>query len=57
MLTLRVLLVRLVAFALAPAPLPASGWSLTPGNPFLTRHACATAYWKAATQVERTPDA
>jgi alpha-1,2-mannosyltransferase len=56
MLVLVVMLTRLVIFAQAPAPLPASGWSVTPWNAFITRHACATAYWKAATEVRRTPD-
>jgi hypothetical protein len=53
---LLVLLVRLVVFAQAAAPLPAIGWSATPWNAFLTRHACATAYWKAATEVRQTPN-
>jgi alpha-1,2-mannosyltransferase len=55
-LVLLVMLVRLVVFAQAPAPLPAIGWSVTPWNAFVTRHACTTAYWQAATEVERTPD-
>ena len=55
-LVLLVMLVRLMVFAQAPAPLPAIGWSVMPWNPFVTRHACTTAYWKAATEVERTPD-
>jgi alpha-1,2-mannosyltransferase len=55
-LVLLVMLVRLAVFAQAPAPLPAGGWSVTPWNAFITRHACTTAYWKAATEVERTPD-
>jgi hypothetical protein len=55
-LALLVMLVRLVIFAQAPAPLPAIGWSVTPWNAFVTRHACTTAYWHAATEVERAPD-
>jgi len=55
-LVLAVMLARLIVFALAPAPLPAIGWSATPWNAFLTRHACATAYWKAATEVRQAPD-
>lgn len=55
-LVLLVMLVRLAIFAQAPAPLPASSWSVMPWNAFVTRHACATAYWKAATEVERTPN-
>jgi len=50
------MLVRLAVFAQAPAPLPAIGWSVMPWNPFITRHACTTAYWKAATEVRRAPD-
>jgi alpha-1,2-mannosyltransferase len=53
---LLVMLVRLMVFAQAPAPLPAIGWSVTPWNAFVTRHACTTAYWQAATEVERGPD-
>jgi alpha-1,2-mannosyltransferase len=53
---LLVMLVRLLVFAQAPAPLPAIGWSVTPWNAFVTRHACTTAYWQAATEVERNPD-
>ena len=53
---LLLMLVRLAVFAQAPAPLPAIGWSVTPWNAFITRHACSTAYWKAATEIERTPD-
>jgi alpha-1,2-mannosyltransferase len=53
---LLVMLVRLLVFAQAPAPLPAIGWSVTPWNAFVTRHACTTAYWQAATEVERSPD-
>jgi alpha-1,2-mannosyltransferase len=53
---LLVMLVRLVVFAQAPAPLPAIGWSVTPWNPFITRHACTTAYWRAATEIDRAPD-
>ena len=55
-LILLVMLVRLAVFAQAPAPLPAIGWSVTPWNAFVTRHACTTAYWQAATEVERAPD-
>ena len=55
-LVLVLMLVRLAVFLPAPAPLPASAWSVMPWNAFITRHACATAYWKAATEVERTPD-
>jgi hypothetical protein len=55
-LVLLVMLVRLAIFAQAPAPLPAIGWSVTPWNAFVTRHACTTAYWQAATEVERRPD-
>jgi hypothetical protein len=55
-LVLLVMLVRLAIFAQAPAPLPAIGWSVMPWNPFIARHACATAYWKAATVVDHTPD-
>jgi hypothetical protein len=55
-LVMLVMLVRLAVFAQAPAPLPASAWSVTPWNAFITRHACATAYWKAATVIDRTPD-
>jgi alpha-1,2-mannosyltransferase len=55
-LVLLVMLVRLIVFAQAPAPLPAIGWSVTPWNAFVTRHACTTAYWQAATEVERGPD-
>ena len=55
-LVLVVMLVRLAVFLPAPAPLPASAWSVTPWNAFITRHACATAYWKAATEVRRSPD-
>jgi hypothetical protein len=50
------MLVRLVVFAQAPAPLPAIGWSVTPWNAFITRHACTTAYWRAATEIDRSPD-
>jgi alpha-1,2-mannosyltransferase len=55
-LVLAVMLIRLIVFAQAPAPLPAIGWSVTPWNAFVTRHACTTAYWHAATEVERAPD-
>jgi hypothetical protein len=55
-LVLLVMLVRLILFAQAPAPLPAIGWSVTPWNAFVTRHACTTAYWSAATEVKRAPD-
>ncbi|MEO5819324.1 MAG: glycosyltransferase family 87 protein, partial [Vicinamibacteraceae bacterium] len=55
-LVLLVMLIRLVVFAQAPAPLPAIGWSVMPWNAFVTRHACTTAYWKAATNVRREPD-
>ncbi len=55
-LVLAVMLIRLFVFAQAPAPLPAIGWSVTPWNAFVTRHACTTAYWQAATEVERGPD-
>jgi alpha-1,2-mannosyltransferase len=55
-LVLTVMLIRLIVFAQAPAPLPAIGWSVTPWNAFVTRHACTTAYWKAAIEVERAPD-
>jgi alpha-1,2-mannosyltransferase len=55
-LVLAVMLIRLIVFAQAPAPLPAIGWSVTPWNAFVTRHACTTAYWQAATEVERGPD-
>jgi alpha-1,2-mannosyltransferase len=55
-LALLVMLVRLAIFAQAPAPLPAIGWSVTPWNAFVTRHACTTAYWRAATEVTRAPD-
>lgn len=55
-LVLLVMLVRLIVFAQAPAPLPAIGWSVTPWNAFVTRHACTTAYWSAATEVKRAPD-
>lgn len=55
-LVLVVMLVRLGVFLQAPDPLAASGWSATPWNPFLTRHACSTAYWVAATRIDGTPN-
>ena len=45
---------RLVIFAAYPVPPPA--WSVAPWSPFMTRHACTTAYWSAATTIEQTPD-
>src|SRR5690349_10922936 len=49
-----VLLVRLVVFAGYPDPPPA--WSVAPWSAFMTRHACSTAYWSAATRITQTPD-
>jgi len=49
-----VMLIRLAVFAAHPAP-PAA-WSVAPWSPFMTRHACSTAYWSAATRIEQTPD-
>src|SRR4029453_179717 len=45
---------RLVIFAAPPVPPPT--WSVAPWSPFMTRHACTTAYWSAATMIEQTPD-
>jgi alpha-1,2-mannosyltransferase len=49
-----VLLVRLAVFATYADP-PAA-WSVAPWSPFMTRHACSTAYWSAATGITQTPD-
>ena len=49
-----VLLVRLAVFAGHPEPPPA--WSVAPWSPWLTRHACSTAYWEAATRITESPD-
>lgn len=49
-----VMLVRLMVFAVSPAA-PA-GWSAAPWSDFITRHACSTAYWVAATSVGQAPD-
>jgi hypothetical protein len=48
------MLVRLAVFASHPEPAP--GWSVAPWSPFMTRHACSTAYWSAATRITETPD-
>jgi hypothetical protein len=47
-------LVRLIVF-MASGGIPAA-WSVTPWNPFLTRHSCTTAYWVAATEIDASPD-
>ena len=49
-----VLLVRLAVFAGHPEPPPA--WSVAPWSPWMTRHACSTAYWEAATRITESPD-
>jgi alpha-1,2-mannosyltransferase len=53
---LLVAFIRLIAFLQAPDPLAASGWSATPWNDFLTRHACSTAYWQSATTIDSAPN-
>jgi len=49
-----VLLTRLVVFSGYAEP-PAA-WSAAPWSTFMTRHACSTAYWSAATRISQTPD-
>lgn len=49
-----VMLLRLVVFAVSPAAPP--GWSAAPWSEFITRHACSTAYWVAATSAGQAPD-
>jgi hypothetical protein len=49
-----VLLFRLAVFAAYPEP--PSAWSAAPWSAFMTRHACSTAYWSAATRISQTPD-
>ena len=45
---------RLVIFAVYPVR--PTAWSVAPWSPFMTRHACTTVYWSAATTIEQTPD-
>jgi len=45
---------RLVIFA--AYPVPPTAWSVAPWSAFMTRHACSTAYWSAATRIAQTPD-
>ena len=46
-------LLRLTVFVVVPT---AAGWSLFPGNPFLVRHSCVSAYYVAARAVTQVPD-
>jgi hypothetical protein len=55
-LVLFVELARLVVFMAIGDPIRGTGWSVTPWNAFITRHACTTAYWGAATGVDQKPD-